>query len=180
MSESGPTSSLEVRDIISVASHESPLAEKSAESALSFVIDSEASLSVQSTRQSRSVRVHPIMPTTPSDAVSRTAVLDTVDTTGDGLVDSVLLDTTGDGHVNAVRKIEFRYARPQDRVDARRGSKEEQAQRLRRQLSQGEAAVDVTGDGIVDAVVLDVNGDGMADTLRPLKFGIGANVRGSL
>jgi hypothetical protein len=94
-------------------------------------------------------------------------VLDTVDTTGDGVVDSVLLDTNGDGLTDAVRRIEYRAA-PKLRVAMARRSKDERAQWVRRAMSKGDAAIDTTGDGCIDSVALDTNGDGFVDSLRPL------------
>jgi hypothetical protein len=79
----------------------------------------------------------------------------------------VVLDTTGDGRTDAIRRIEWRAA-PKVRMAVRRGSKEQQQQWLRRALSQGDAAVDTTGDGRIDSLALDTSGDGYIDTLRPL------------
>jgi len=96
-------------------------------------------------------------------------VLDTVDTTGDGLPDSVVLDTTGDGLQNLTRPIEFRAA-PQERVAVRRQSKDMQAKWLQEKMQRGEAGVDLTGNGFVDTVALDISGDGHIDYLRPIAY----------
>ena len=116
----------------------------------------------------------------PTRHVQRSSVLDTVDTTGDGLVDSVVLDTTGDGLADATRRIEFRYPHPRERILARRASKGAQQAIVQKQLSSGHAGVDVTGDGHIDAVALDTVGDGHVDTLRPLRLPMGAAVSSAM
>ena len=62
-----------------------------------------------------------------SAAIERATVVDTVDTSGDGLLDSLILDTSGDGRGDTVRKLEWRFSHPRERAAARRSSKEEQA-----------------------------------------------------
>ena len=95
--------------------------------------------------------------------------MQTVDTTGDGLIDSVALDTTGDGEVDAVKKLQFRL-KPMERVHSARGNIEDRRQALAGAMQRGDAGIDTTGDGLIDAVALDTSGDGMIDTVRPLDF----------
>jgi hypothetical protein len=70
-------------------------------------------------------------------ASSKAAVGVAVDTTGDGVFDSVALDTTGDGTMDTV---------------------------LLGDTAVG-VAVDTTGDGVFDSVALDTTGDGIMDTV---------------
>ena len=93
-------------------------------------------------------------------------VLDTVDTTGDGLLDSVVLDVTGDGLADATRKIEWRVS-PKRRVQMINSVAD--TQHTQELLARGDAAIDTTGDGQVDSLVFDTAGDGFADTLQPLQ-----------
>jgi len=84
-----------------------------------------------------------------------------VDTTGDGLADSIAIDTVGDGVVDTLVK------RPDtDKYDG---------EHLRAQH------VDTTGDGFADINAIDTMGDGMVDTLvkRPATDGydVGQHVR---
>lgn len=71
-------------------------------------------------------------------------VLDTLDTTGDGLVDAVALDLNGDGNIDAVRSLEIRPS-PRQRVDAKRLGFGEQQQWLSKAMSSGDAGVDTSG-----------------------------------
>ena len=102
-------------------------------------------------------------------------VLDTVDTTGDGVPDSVVLDTSGDGLFDALRPIVWQ-ASPRITMQVRRGSKDSQREWAHVAMAEGRAGVDTTGDGQVDSVALDTNADGYIDTLRPLNLPSGARM----
>lgn len=53
---------------------------------------------------------------------------------------------------------------------AKRGSIDERRQWLAEAIKRGDAGIDTTGDGMIDAVALDTVGDGQVDTVRPLDF----------
>ena len=78
-------------------------------------------------------------------AIPASAVLDTLDTSGDGVLDSVGIDTVGDGRIDKLLPLEIR-ASPRARVNMRRRTLEEQKLWLKNAISQGDAAVDTTGE----------------------------------
>ena len=92
-------------------------------------------------------------------------VLDTVDTTGDGVPDSVVLDVSGDALPDAVRKIEWRMG-PKERVAMLKSDREARKVASHQLLRSGSAAIDTTGDGQADTIAVDTTGDGHVDTLR--------------
>ena len=47
-------------------------------------------------------------------------------------------------------------------------------------LKKGDAGVDVTGDGNIDAFAYDTSGDGQVDTLRALPNEIGSSTAGRI
>lgn len=70
-----------------------------------------------------------------------------VDTTGDGIVDTMTVDTTGDGDADVV---------------------------VNPSTAQ---SVDTNGDGIADSVFIDVSGDGIADTMVAMQGGAAGTVQ---
>ena len=54
------------------------------------------------------------------------------------------------------------------------------ATRSMRRVGVSHTAVDVSGDGYVDAIPYDSTGDGRVDALRPLKLGMGQNLSGGV
>jgi hypothetical protein len=152
------------------------LREESALSAESSIGARVASSSI--THSSAGVSSHPrppsLVPSSPGRSTFR--VVDTVDTTGDGLLDSVVLDVqeTADADTlgralshRRVAKMEFRAA-PAERVASRRGSQLEQNAWRRGKMAKGDVAIDISGNGSADAVVFDTVGDGQIDTLVPM------------
>ncbi len=86
-------------------------------------------------------------PVAPSRATATAPVIH-VDTTGDGIADSVAIDTVGDGRVDTI------LWRPESEplpVESRA-----------RALS---LPVDTTGDGLADSIAIDTTGDGHVDTI---------------
>ena len=71
----------------------------------------------------------------------------TLDTSGDGRVDTVAYDTTGDGRHDTLVPLPKPGAAP--------------------------VSMDTSGDGRIDTVAYDTSGDGRHDTLVPLPKGIG-------
>jgi hypothetical protein len=74
-----------------------------------------------------------------------------IDTTGDGIADSVAVDTTGDGIVDTVVKRSDATGVPPEGAQIRKS-----------------VPIDTTGDGIADSTVVDTTGDGMVDTVVKL------------
>eukprot|EP01059_Diplonema_ambulator_P009155 TRINITY_DN1899_c0_g2_i1.p1 TRINITY_DN1899_c0_g2~~TRINITY_DN1899_c0_g2_i1.p1 ORF type:complete len:672 (+),score=210.74 TRINITY_DN1899_c0_g2_i1:48-2063(+) len=73
----------------------------------------------------------------------------TLDTTGDGQIDSVLLDTTGDGIADTLAPLVVPvYSSPV--------------------TAGAQLLVDTTGDGLPDSILSDTTGDGCGDRLIPL------------
>jgi hypothetical protein len=99
---------------------------------------------------------------------SATRVVDAVDTSGDGLVDTVVLDSTGHGLQRLAVPISWRGA-PLAPPHDRQATADELAAECANAIARGEAGIDLSGDGTVDAVALDTSGDGRPDTLVPVR-----------
>ena len=99
---------------------------------------------------------------------SRARVLDAVDTSGDGLVDTVVLDSTRHGLQRLAVPITWRGAPSAPPQDQQATAEELLAERANA-IARGEAGIDLSGDDTVDAVTLDASGDGRPDTLVPVR-----------
>ena len=113
-----------------------------------------------------------------SDASSCTPIA-TIDTTGDGLVDSVTFDTTGDGLADARRPLHF-SAESGEGQSGPVLPVELRGERRKSAMLLGEVHIDTTGDGSENLVMslrdlgirakeqqgVDTVGDGEADATR--------------